>query len=90
MDMAVDQLAVPPSIEETVADAAARVAADLVTKASRAAAARRGQKVAEWHPQIEAFWVDSSTPSASVDEGQTGPIRLDEAAGAPVSRVWRA
>jgi hypothetical protein len=89
---ALHQLAVPPSIEETVADAAARVAADLVTQASHAAALRRGQESGEWHPQIDAFWVDGSTPDAAWvgEPSETGPIRVDEAGGAPRSRVWRA
>jgi hypothetical protein len=97
MDRPVAQLALPPavepSIEETVADAAARVAADLVMQASRAAASRRGQEGAEWHPQIEAFWVDGSIQRSS-GESETGerdgPIRVEALADTPGSRVWHA
>lgn len=94
------QLALPPAIgsaiDETVSDAAARVAADLITQASRAAAARVRREGGEWHPQIDAFWVDSSRNDApstdsAVGDGETGPIRVgDEFDSTPGSRVWHA
>ena len=89
------QLALPPSIgansiEETVSEAAARVAADLVTQASRGAAARVRREGGDWHPQIDAFWVDPGSdrtdPAAAAG---SGPIRVDEEE-LESSRVWRA
>jgi hypothetical protein len=99
------QLALPPSIgansiEETVSEAAARVAADLVTQASRGAAARVRREGGDWHPQIDAFWVDPGSdrtdPAAAAavaagggGSGGSGPIRVDEEE-LESSRVWRA
>ena len=96
------QLALPPSIgansiEETVSEAAARVAADLVTQASRGAAARVRREGGDWHPQIDAFWVDpgsdrtdpAAAAAVAAGGGGSGPIRVDEEE-LESSRVWRA
>ena len=79
-DSAIDCPSVFGSIEDTVSDAAARVR-------------RQG---GNWHPQIDAFWVDGAARQGEAEavtassteaerDRESGPIRVGEG-----SRVWRA